>query len=77
MIQVCKIPSPQAILIGFCIVTVKVLNSYILNIFEYIMFCIRWEEFQPDFQNLLGEDRLPCKMIPNGKFADKKCNLFG
>ena len=28
MIQVCKIPSPQAILIGFCIVTVKVLNSY-------------------------------------------------
>ena len=28
MIQVCKIPSPQAILIRFCIVTVKVLNSY-------------------------------------------------
>ena len=28
MIQVCKIPSPQAILIGFCMVTVKVLNSY-------------------------------------------------
>ncbi len=28
MIQVCKIPSPQAIFNGFCIVTMKVLNSY-------------------------------------------------
>ena len=28
MIQECKIPSPKAILNGFCIVTVKVLNSY-------------------------------------------------
>ena len=30
MIQECKIPSPQAILNGFCIVTVNVLNSYII-----------------------------------------------
>jgi hypothetical protein len=28
MIQECKIPSPQAILNGFCIVIVKILNNY-------------------------------------------------
>ena len=37
MIQECKSPSPKAILNGFCIVTVKVLNSYIINVISLLL----------------------------------------